>query len=412
MSNVNTDNLKRLILNTIENRQPTRITHGTVTSINPLKIKLNNDLELTEELITLTWTDKLTSAFLNKTVTLLRQDGGGHYYVLYANYGGSGSASNPTGNVGTVHSGNRWLTDSEMEDNARYIWNYLKGKGWTEQAIAGVLGNLQHESKFNPGMWENGEVVPIDTPNRGFGICQWTPARNLHRFAELKGLDVNKMDTQLECLHNDMLPGTTGQYFLHPRYPQFAEVNTGEKFMKSTRSPRWLAEAFLVNFLRPAVFNQPKRWEWAQNWYDKLQGTSNVSTDSRVDKIVEWFMARLGKVTYSMEARMGPYSYDCSSAVFNALIYAGVVPRGTWPGTTETLFGMAGTKLRQISRAEVRKGDIFVAGVPGQSLYAAGHTGVAINNNQIIHCTYPRNGIAITPIAGWTGSPVRWYRII
>lgn len=37
-----------------------------------------------------------------------------------------------------------------MQVNARYIWAYLQAKGWTLNAVAGVLGNMQSESSINP----------------------------------------------------------------------------------------------------------------------------------------------------------------------------------------------------------------------------------------------------------------------
>lgn len=130
-----------------------------------------------------------------------------------------------------------------------------------------------------------------------------------------------------------------------------------------------------------------------------------------LDAVVNWFKARLGKVTYSMNARLGPYSFDCSSSVILALKEAGFLPSNAFVGNTETLFKMEGGLLQPISRSEVRYGDIFVAGVKGASNGAFGHTGVAINNSQIIHCNATDNGIAITPIAGRTGSPCYWYRL-
>ena len=38
----------------------------------------------------------------------------------------------------------------QMEVNARYIWAYLQMQGWTLNAVAGVLGNMQSESAINP----------------------------------------------------------------------------------------------------------------------------------------------------------------------------------------------------------------------------------------------------------------------
>ena len=128
-------------------------------------------------------------------------------------------------------------------------------------------------------------------------------------------------------------------------------------------------------------------------------------------KLVKWFEDREGKVTYSMNQRSGPNSYDCSSAVYSALWYAGYTTKINWLGNTETLFKENGYLFKEVKRSEVRRGDIFIAGVEGNSLGAGGHTGMVYNYNQIIHCNYSSNGIAVTPLDGYTGSPVRFFRI-
>lgn len=143
---------------------------------------------------------------------------------------------------------------------------------------------------------------------------------------------------------------------------------------------------------------------------------TSVSTNSsgQLDKMLKWFEDRVGKVKYSMDLtlRQGPNYYDCSSAVYSALKHAGFKTKINYLGNTETLFKEKGSLFKEITRNEIKRGDIFVSGVEGGSLGSAGHTGVVYDSNRIIHCTYPRNGIAITPIDGWTGSPVRWFRIV
>jgi len=59
---------------------------------------------------------------------------------------------------------------------------------------------------------------------------------------------------------------------------------------------------------------------------------------SRTDVALAWMNARKGRVVYSMEQRWGPSSYDCSSAIYYALIAAGYFPQGTAIGSTESLF--------------------------------------------------------------------------
>lgn len=134
----------------------------------------------------------------------------------------------------------------------------------------------------------------------------------------------------------------------------------------------------------------------------------------RAQQVVQWFQEREGQTTYSMAYRNGPDSYDCSSAVFSALISAGYLSEGTWLGTTETLYGYEGSLLIPIAREDVQSGDIFVSGIKGQSLGSGGHTGVAVSNSQIIHSNYSDNGISTTAIEGYTasrGMPTYWYRL-
>lgn len=88
----------------------------------------------------------------------------------------------------------------------------------------------------------------------------------------------------------------------------------------------------------------------------------------------KWMTDRRGKVTYSMTNRLGPNSYNCSSAVFNTMIDGGFLPAGNM-GNTETLFSMVGTKLKKSSRAEVQRGGIFISGTPGGSHGSAGIRG-------------------------------------
>ena len=139
--------------------------------------------------------------------------------------------------------------------------------------------------------------------------------------------------------------------------------------------------------------------------------TTTKHTNGKLDPFINWFQARKGRVRYSMYSRLGPNSYDCSSAVHFAAKHAGLLPSNHYIGSTETLFGMKGKYLDEISRSDIRYGDIFVAGRQGASGGAGGHTGAVLDKNRIIHCNYGSNGIAITLINGYTGGPpVRWFR--
>ena len=120
-----------------------------------------------------------------------------------------------------------------------------------------------------------------------------------------------------------------------------------------------------------------------------------------MDKVIDWFAQRQGRVSYSMNYRNGPSSYDCSSSIYHALIYAGILPAGFRIGNTETefvdlpKFGFQRIEADINGYIPTQRGDIFIWGKQGQTLGANGHTGVFIDQNNIIHCAYAYNGIHI-----------------
>lgn len=86
---------------------------------------------------------------------------------------------------------NMVLTRAQMETNALWIYNYCASNyGWTINAVAGMLGNMESESSINPARPQNNAVTnqwypsapgyagnaptPTDTWY-GFGLTQVTP---------------------------------------------------------------------------------------------------------------------------------------------------------------------------------------------------------------------------------------------
>nr|DAF62711.1 MAG TPA: peptidoglycan hydrolase [Myoviridae sp. ctMnh10] len=120
-----------------------------------------------------------------------------------------------------------------------------------------------------------------------------------------------------------------------------------------------------------------------------------------MDKAIEWFTQRQGRVSYSMNYRNGPSSYDCSSSIYHALIYAGILPQGFRIGNTESMFvdlpkfGFQRIEADINGYIPTQRGDIFIWGKQGYTNGADGHTGIFIDNNNIIHCAYGYNGIHI-----------------
>lgn len=136
---------------------------------------------------------------------------------------------------------------------------------------------------------------------------------------------------------------------------------------------------------------------------------------ANLETAIKWFTDRQGKVTYSMNSRLGPSSYDCSSAVYFALRAGGFLNDGVM-GNTDSLFGhleAAGWKKIAVNSKgyyDVQRGDIFIWGARGASGGAAGHTGIFTSSTDlIIHCNAGYNGITVNDhdlIWGYNGKPV------
>lgn len=120
---------------------------------------------------------------------------------------------------------------------------------------------------------------------------------------------------------------------------------------------------------------------------------------ANIDAAIKWFKDRAGKITYSMDSRRGPDSYDCSSSVYYALIAGGFFPVGIFIGNTETEFndlekyGWKQIKADKNGNFPTVKGDVFIWGVRGDSSGALGHTGMFVDTDNVIHTSYYYNGV-------------------
>lgn len=88
------------------------------------------------------------------------------------------------GFTGTLYNSNSYLTLDQMKVNAQYILDYLRNRGWTKNAVCGMLGNMQTESTINPGIWQS---LKKNHHSNGFGLVQWTPASKYINWANAQG---------------------------------------------------------------------------------------------------------------------------------------------------------------------------------------------------------------------------------
>lgn len=156
--------------------------------------------------------------------------------------------------------GNRYLDVTERQNNAFIIYSYLSLKGWSLNAISGMLGSMETESTINPGIWQN--LVP--NPVSGWGLVQWTPSTNFTDWAIDNGHEADSGDAQLKWIDEETVP--TGQWI--PVAPYFMSF---DDFKKSPLTPEYLASAFLKNFERAGVEKEQERRMQARKWYNYLK---------------------------------------------------------------------------------------------------------------------------------------------
>lgn len=147
-----------------------------------------------------------------------------------------------------------YLTEEQMQVNAKYITAYFRAKGWSDNAIAGMLGNFQPESRMNPALWEGRTDHRANgTKNKGFSLAQWTPWAKYTTWCEAKGLPEYHMDSacyRVWCEFEDLaqIKGYgDGQYYSTDAFP----VSRSE-FIHSDKDPGYLAKVFVRNYERPA----------------------------------------------------------------------------------------------------------------------------------------------------------------
>lgn len=299
--------------------------------------------------------------------------------------------------------------------NAIDTINFWKEQGLSGVEIAGIIGNI--------GGAEN-TTFTLDLREEGGGsggLYRFNPSS---KYTSWSGFD-GKWSAQNQ-----------GEFVLYSE-PQsvLAYIN------KKNTSPSQSAEDWANLYERPdageLADSLQTRKDASEKAYkvfelDKIEGDSkkvstwggsNVSQDKKVKisaedgnkkgtKIdlkvaIKWFEEREGKTTYSQDAgsRKGPLQYDCSSAIYMALVAGGAgKTTGDYPVSTETehewLLQNGFNKVYEGKWGdkgdvkEVKKGDIIIWGTKGSSGGNLGHTMIMYDNETIIHSSAGHNGIA------------------
>ena len=159
------------------------------------------------------------------------------------------------------------ITTAEQQNNVNIIAAFFRAEGWTDNAIAAMLGNMQVESYLNPAQFELNKNYSMAY---GFGLVQWTPATKLSDYV---GSDWRTdFDAQLDRIRYE-------EYNEQQWIPRSSYGNMSfQQFAVSTASVNYLTEVF------ERCYENPLDWEasisirqsYANNWYTYLGNTPTL----------------------------------------------------------------------------------------------------------------------------------------
>lgn len=150
-------------------------------------------------------------------------------------------------------------------------WNYLVGKGLSEQAAAGILGNMKQESTFDTSA-DNGTH---------HGLCQWGGGRltGLKAYAEARGKDVDDVEVQLSylwCEITDEEDSGIERGYASNQWCNGYDLDD----LKNASSPTEAAEIFGVAIERFGAGETGARHTYAEELYEAHKGQSASSSAS------------------------------------------------------------------------------------------------------------------------------------
>jgi hypothetical protein len=157
------------------------------------------------------------------------------------------------------------------DSNLGKIRNFFSSNGFSPEATAGILGNLQQESSLNPSA-ENAS-------SGAFGIGQWLGGRktNLQNYAKENGMEANSLDAQLQFMLQEMNGGDSTT-------ASILNKNGGLDSFKKMTDPVAAADLFEKAFERSGGSEMGKRRQYATGFYnqsDSAQWSTNNSSNSK-----------------------------------------------------------------------------------------------------------------------------------
>lgn len=295
---------------------------------------------------------------------------------------------------------------TEAEQNAWEIWSLLKEKDWTEEAIAGLLGNIDQET---------GGTFVADTDEigggGGYGLIQWTPKSVLLNHLELSDVsgDYKTIKTQVEIIDWE-LSGVGRGYIPTSAYPY-----SGEEYKQLTDLKK-AATAYEVNRERPRD-PHPERQELAQKWYDLFHGASSPPSSGGDNTATGWKKKAI-ELAYADVGKIFPTGWNAEGECIKAV--------QRWINSGGGHFGVGGVRsgyldsgAKEVSKNEVQAGDVMqYESITNPDSFSTGvHTLLITGVNsdgtfKIVESNNPGGSGLVSATENWTPRPPANFRTV
>ena len=153
--------------------------------------------------------------------------------------------------------------DSPAGNQAQLVWDILIAEGFSQEAAAGILGNLQQESNIDPTLLQSG--------GPGTGLAQWSRggrwdsgSNSLLAFAGSRGLDPWSAVTQTRFMIYEM-ESVIGSFDL-PAFQKSKDIVEATVYFHDVFERSADSSAFVTGV----------RGSYALNWYQALAGNEEA----------------------------------------------------------------------------------------------------------------------------------------
>ena len=272
------------------------------------------------------------------------------------------------------------------------VWWALRDAGYSAEATAGVMGNIEAESGFNPEIIEGGSGI-------GFGLCQWSYGRRtqLEAYAASKGVEPSDVDTQIEFLLGEITPG--GGANGYASYNLMSNHGYTANDWKNASTPEEAAEIFCWIFERPGIPRMDVRKEAARRYYEQFKDAERPATGT--DGPATEMQQRIVEIASSKDT-LGTVGGQCQAWVSRVYLRAGQSPQQTKPCASEAANAWVVSKDKNnIPLGACVYGHAWIYSDGSQAHcggHEAGHVGIYIGNGQVASNV---GGIRIDTLDKW-----------